>query len=560
MCRSERAVPAATLPRLIRRGLLALWLVAGAWAGSAGPLHAQQISPTPPTIDTIVIITHDVFTPDEVEGKGAFRLMNKLHIVTKPKVIFDELLFQVGERFDAVKLQESERNLRKREIFKSVHLDTATIDGKFAVIVDTQDGWSTKPNLKFSVATDGSWTGRFGLTEVNLLGLGNLASIAYVKDVDRHGPELAANFRRIGGSQVRAKGVASLWNDGTNGWWRAGDPFYSDLDRLSLDYHGDAAGGRVLQYRVDSAGTDTTQYRRDAFINRAWGGYATLARPNAYVRLGGLGEIRQDRYVLMQDTGMTVPDSVYGIVGLWAEYRRSRFAEVRYFNGFTTEDIDVSTRIKLGLNFAPDAWGYQSNGLGPQLEAALGGTGRTGFFVATLKANGLFNDAGLDSGRVIFELTLGSQFAERHSTALFIQGGVMKDPPPGEEFDLGFTTPPRSWGAHSFVGTRSIWGTLEHRWFALEGLFNLLSLGFAAFLDYGGAWYPDQEARFGGNIGIGLRPGGALSTAARTGRIDIGYRFGEGSDVGSRLVLTFGGSIVFPWVKDPGAIVKKEGP
>ncbi len=332
------------------------------------------------------------------------------------------------------------------------------------------------------------------------------------------------------------------------------------MDRVSLDYHGDAAGGRVLQYRVDSSGTDTTQYRRDAFINRGWGGFASVAQPNRYVRLGALGEIRQDKYVLMQDTGMSVPDSLYGIVGFWVEYRRTRFAEVRYFNGFVTEDIDVSTRIKLGLNLAPDAWGYPSDGLGPQLEASVGGRGRTGFFLASLKANGLFNAAGLDSGRVIAELTLGVKFLRRHSTALFIQGGVMENPPPGEQFDLGFTTPPRSWGAHSFVGTRSIWGTLEHRWFALEGLFNLVSLGFAAFLDYGGAWYPDQEARFGGNVGIGLRPGGALGTAARTGRIDIGYRFGEGSDVGSRIVLTFGGSIVFPWVKDPGAIVKKEGP
>jgi hypothetical protein len=557
MCRSELIGSRA---RLSRRALLAIGLAALAWGGATDPLAAQEVPTPPPTIDTIVIITGDPFTPEEVEGKGLFRVMNTLHIITNPNVIRGEMLLHEGDAFDAAALEESERNLRKREIFKSVRIDTATIDGKFALIVDTQDGWTTKPNLKFSVATDGTWTGRFGLTEANLLGTGNLASIAYVKDVDRHGPELAANFRRIGGSQIRAKGLVSFWNDGTSGWWRGGDPFYSDQDRLSLDYHGDAAGGRVLQFRVDSAGTDTTQYRRDALINRAWGGWATWATPTGYFRLGGLAELRQDKYVLFQDTGMSVPDSVYGVVGLWAEWRRTRFAEMRYFNGFVTEDIDVSARIKLGLNLAPGAWGYQSNGLGPQLEAAFGGTGRTGFFVATLKANGLFNDAGLDSGRVIFELTLGTQFAERHSTGLFIQGGVMKDPPPGEQFDLGFTTPPRSWAAHSFVGDRSIWGTLEHRWFALEGLFNLLSLGFAAFLDYGGAWYADQEARFGGNVGIGLRPGGALGTAARTGRIDIGYRFGEGSDVGSRLVLTFGGSIVFPWVKDPGVIVRKEGP
>ncbi|UCF39894.1 MAG: hypothetical protein JSW43_09120 [Gemmatimonadota bacterium] len=535
----------------------ALGLVVGAWAG---PLAAQQISPPPRTIDTIVIITQDPFTPEEAEGKALFRAMNKLHITTKLKVIFDELLFRVGEPFDPVKVQESERNLRTREIFKSVRLDTATVGGKFAVIVDTQDGWTTKPNLRFSVATDGTWTGRFGLTESNLLGRGNLASAAFVKEVDRQGLELAANFRRIGGSQVRAKGLATFWNDGRDGWWRAGDPFYSNLDRLAIDYDGQAAGRRVLRYRVDSAGTDTTEYRRAASINRLWGGFATTARPTRYLRLGAQGEIRQEKFVLVQDTGTAVPDSVYGVVGLWAEYQRTRFTEMRYFNGFGTEDIDVSTRVRLTVNIAPDAWGYASNGIGPQLEAAWGSAGRRGFFAAVLKANALFNDAGLDSGRVVFDLTLGTKFAERHSTALHIEGGVLENPPPGEEFDLGFNTPPRSWGAHSFVGTRAIWGTLEHRWYPLEALFKLISLGFAAFLDYGGAWYPDQEARFGGNIGIGLRPGGALGTAARTGRIDIGYRFGEGADQGGRLVLTFGGSIVFPWNKDAGALVKKDGP
>ncbi len=271
---------------MIGRGLLGIAL-ALAWCGATGPLAAQQI-------DTIVVVTQDPFTPEEAKGKGVFRVMNKLHIVTNPQVIFGEMLLRVGDPFDAAALEESERNLRKREIFKSVELDTATIDGKFAVIVDTQDGWTTKPNLKFSVATDGSWTGSFGLTESNLLGLGNLASLAYVKDVDRHGPELAANFRRIGSSQVRAKGLVNLWNDGSVGWWRAGDPFYSDLDRLSLDYHGDAAGGRVLRYRVDSAGTDTTEFRRDALINRAWGGYATSLRRDALLqRLHHRGHRRQ---------------------------------------------------------------------------------------------------------------------------------------------------------------------------------------------------------------------------------------------------------------------------
>ena len=49
----------------------------------------------------------------------------------------------------------------------------------------------------------------------------------------------------------------------------------------------------------------------------------------------------------------------------------------------------------------------------------------------------------------------------------------------------------------------------------------------AAFVDYGGAWYTDQDARFGGDIGIGIRTGSSRSTIPKVGRMDIGYRFGD---------------------------------
>ena len=523
----------------------------------SAPLRAQE---SLPVIDTIIIVTRDVFTPEEAAGSGAFRFMNKIHIVTKEKVIRDELLFEVGEPLDVDAILESLRNLRKREIFKHVDIDTTRIDGKFAVIIDTRDGWSTKPNIAFTVATDGTWTGRFGLTESNLLGRGALASVAYVKEIERSGLELAANFRRLFGSQIRAKGLVSFWNDGTEGWWRLGDPFYSSEDRTSVDYDGDAANRRVLEYRVDSAGVrDTTFYRRDAFINRFMGITAPVAEPSRYLRLGFDAWLRQEKFVLLEDSGQSVPDSLYAAFGLWAEYRAARFQTVRYFNGFIDEDIDQSPRVKLFVNLAPGKLGYERTGIVPGIDASYGGGGRIGFFVAKLSAHGLFTDAGLDSGRVVLDVTLGAKMWERHGTAIHIQAGAQENPPPGQQFNLGFNTPPRSWEANAFVGTRTLWGTLEHRWFAIDEFLKLFSIGFAGFIDYGGAWYADQKPRFGGDFGLGLRIGGALGTAARTGRIDLGYRFGEGSDVGSRLVLTFGGSFVFPWNPEAGALVKREG-
>jgi hypothetical protein len=215
--------------------------------------------------------------------------------------------------------------------------------------------------------------------------------------------------------------------------------------------------------------------------------------------------------------------------------------------------------VKLFVNLAPANLGYERTGIVPGLDASYGTGGARSFFVVNLKAHGLFTDAGLDSGRVEANLTLGTLIARRHSTAIYILAGVQENPPPGQQFSLGFNTPPRSWEANSFVGTRALWGTLEHRWFAVDDFLKLFAVGLAAFVDYGGAWYPDQKPRFGGDFGIGLRMGSALGTVARTGRIDLGYRFGQGSDVGSRLVLSIGGSFVFPWNPKATDLVQREG-
>jgi hypothetical protein len=89
-----------------------------------------------------------------------------------------------------------------------------------------------------------------------------------------------------------------------------------------------------------------------------------------------------------------------------------------------------------------------------------------------------------------------------------------------------------------------VWGTLEHRAYLIDELFNLFGLGFAAFLDYGGAWYPDERPRKGGNVGVGLRLGATRATGANLGRFDLAYRFGDG--VGAdRWIFSFGRAFTY---------------
>ena len=171
-----------------------------------------------------------------------------------------------------------------------------------------------------------------------------------------------------------------------------------------------------------------------------------------------------------------------------------------------------------------------------------------GFVRGWVVANALFNSAGLDSGRVVFGATVAGRAKDsRHVTLLSVRGGALDNPAPGTEFDLGFNVPPRGFPPHAFVGTRSLAGTIEHRWYAWDGIFKLLAVGLAAFLDYGGAWYPEQPSRYGGNVGAGLRIGSGLTSGiGRTVRIDVAYLFGDGvGGRASRWSFSLGPSFVF---------------
>jgi hypothetical protein len=499
-----------------------------------------------PIVDSVAVITENVFSPEEVENTGIFRLANSLRFKTRPSVVEREVLLRKGQPYDSALTEETERNLRRLALFREVEVDTLRVDGRLVAQVHSRDAWSTQPILQLGFASDGTVTGRIGLTEANLMGTGNLAHIAYRKDVDRDGLELATELRRLAGTQINLGGTYFDLSDGNTGTWFFGDPWRSFVDTHSVVYGGDAASRQEIQYRVESSTVrDTTRYWRKSQGHRLFGGVAANASPAYYTRFGLVADVRNLTYVPVQDTAMAVPDTIRGFIGLWGEYRRSEFLVTRFMSGFGEEDINLSATVALGLNVAPQVFGYESFSLGPTMFMQAGGRIGEGFVHGSLRANGLFNAAGLDSGRVVLAVTVGRKPGRLHSTVLHARAGLMENPPPGGEFDLGFAYPPRSWEPHSFVGTRTLWGTLEHRWFAFPRLFNLFGLGLAGFLDYGGAWYADQAPRWGGAAGFGLRTGSSRASGSETGRIDIGYRFG--SDVsGSRWVLSFGVGWVFP--------------
>lgn len=502
----------------------------------APPLGAQA-----PVIDSVAITAHDIFDSTEVAGSWLFGLTNALHVRTRPWVVRREVLFQAGDRFDPRVLEETERNLRRLGIFRRVVVDTVWIGDRLVARVTTSDGWTTSLETNAS-STGGVFTWSVGLNEANLLGTGNLVGAGYRKEVDRDAWRFRGQINRAFGTRAVVAGFFDNLSDGRAGAWLPEVQFRSLGDRVGGGFPGEAASRRVLRFR-DGVESDTLWTR--AFVQRAWLAWAPVAGPGGYLRLGLYGHVRQEQFLQVEDTAMTVPDSVTGVAGVFLEALHPRYVEVTHYNGFAREeDIDLSPRVLLGLVVAPAGFGYERNGVGVGVDIA-GGLGTPAAF-ARLRAgaSALLTAEGVDSGQVRAGLTLASRLVPRQATVLHVEVGVQKDPVPGGEFDLGHGLGPRAFEPHAFTGTRAVWGVLEHRLFLIDDLFGLLGVGVAGFVDYGGAWFADQDPRFGGDVGLGLRLGATRSTGPNVGRLDVAYQFGDGV-TGSRWVVSFGRAYEF---------------
>jgi hypothetical protein len=156
----------------------------------------------------------------------------------------------------------------------------------------------------------------------------------------------------------------------------------------------------------------------------------------------------------------------------------------------------------------------------------------------------MYDGAGLDSGSVQLGATAVLQPGPHQVGILHVEGGWLKDPVPGTEFDLGLGTGPRAFANHAFTGDRSYFATAEYRVTVVDDFLGMIGLGVAGFVDHGGAWYSGSRRRTGWDAGIGLRLGASRSTDTEALRFDLAHRFANDVERPG-WVITVGKGFVF---------------
>lgn len=524
------------------RGSLLLRSVAGALAlaGSlGGRLDAQcgAGSEAEPRIAAVELSRTNVF--DSTEDRWWQRLGNTLHSVTRPAIIERELLLERCMAYDSARAAETERNLRALGTFRGVEVDTVHTDSGLVLKVETRDGWSTRPELTFS-STGEQTTFTVGISEENFLGRAAVFGVRYSSDPDRRSVSARFVQRRTFGDF----GVQLAGENRTDGWNASAvlnRPFFSSATRRSARALVSGFDGSVRRYRLGYAEPAEILERRFATV-QLHAARALRADPEGYLRIGGALLVTSDAYA---PKGIDAPRTRTGTLYAWGELSRSRFAEVEQFRSVgRQEDVDLSPRLRAGLLLAPQALGYERGGIGLELGGRAGVPIRSGFVLFEAAANGLYTDAGLDSGRVAVGSTLLLRSGRDVALILHGERGWQERPAPGEEFDLGFGRGLRAHRAHAFTGDNTELVAAELRWIAVRNVLGILHVGFAAAGAHGGAWWNGDPRRHGSEIGGGLRLSPSRLAGGTIGRVDLMWRFASDIEPGGWTVV-FGEGLAF---------------
>jgi hypothetical protein len=177
------------------------------WALEQHPGRVVEPKPEGLKVEEVLVAAEDVFSASDPWPN----LLNIFHVRTKEGVIRREVLVEVGDRWDATRVEETERILRRLFIFavaKIIPLKGS--DGGVALLVVTKDRWSLRLNSDFSLVGNLLQLLRLRPTEQNFLGRNQQVLIDFLLKLDTLAISQQFEERRLFGSNLSLGETAGL--------------------------------------------------------------------------------------------------------------------------------------------------------------------------------------------------------------------------------------------------------------------------------------------------------------------------------------------------------------
>jgi outer membrane protein assembly factor BamA len=448
---------------------------------------------------------------DPEENNWAFRLANRLHIVTREGTIRKQLLIESTEPLSKQRADESARILRRNKYLHDADIRPVRVEnGVVDLEVLTRDVWSLAPEL--SISHSGSETrSRLGLEETNFLGRGQMLRFLRDKDTDRTERTVEFGDNHLGRSWVATRLRYSDNSDGDSYLVSLIRPFH-ELDARW------AAGGSVYgddrRSTIYAFGEEAAEYRHARDYMSVFGGWSKGVR-NGRVRRFTAGVVYDDNVfspvpdptlltVLPEDRKLAYP--FFGFELLEDDYVTARNRDQMS----RTEDFQMGLRVAASLGWSDRSFGADRDALVYSASTSRGfGSLSSTALLLSASVNGRLESG--DAENTL--LAVGARYYRKQSEKrlFFIKlSGVA-----GHDLDLdnlivvGGNTGLLGYPLRYQVGESRVVINVEQRYFTDWYPFRFARVGAAVFSNVGQVW---GENPLGADnrgwlvdVGVGLR-------------------------------------------------------
>jgi len=492
-------------------------LALGASAGDSVHLRGEDLC----RIGSISIERHDIFgTSDSTRLRRLGTLINAIHVLTKERVIRDELLFREGEVYDPTLVEESERNLRRLGFVGDVivHADTMP-DSSIHVAVQTQDKWTL--GLSTSFKQDGGRRSySLSVSEDNLLGSGLALSGGYNYDTQRsnpYGSELIFSDRRVLGTRWLTKLQYKDNEDLHIKTMLLESPFFADAAPWAGGLYVDEGRVRRRQYEGD------VQVGQDDFWQQNQSAWLALSATGETILRPGLAFLRART---RSTTGVTARYDNLDLLHASLGIMRRTWYKGRFLNSIgRIEDVPLgfAGEVVAGRNFRSGV--RQEPNWYFRLESAAAMRCGSFYLSPALTWSGyVLGSTGTES-TLQWTLLAHEQLPSRNTVVVRLTGTHGHNWSPGKQVRLGSPSGLRGYGSYQFTGEGMLLANVEGRWRSNVEWW-VFRFGGALFFDCGVAWREEARLaaqRLHSGAGFGLRVENTKQQGTGILRVDLAF-------------------------------------
>ena len=444
---------------------------------------------------------------DDDEDNWIFRLANKLHIDTRHTTLKKQMIISPGETLESHRLQENERILRSNSyLVDAMILPHRQCGDSLDLLVVARDVWTFSPSANAS-RSGGEDSTSAGISDTNLLGLGQRLSIGYFHEEDRSGSTLSYTNPLLGdrteldlfladNSDGDAIGVAVI------------RPFY-ELD--SRNSAGISLYREKLEQSIEENGVEINRFTQQENIYEVFYGVSGGRRNDAVQRWRvGFAE-DSDRFSAVDGTVTLPEDAINRYPWISWDFQQDKFATADNINRtHRQEDIQLGYSHIIKLGYSHTDFGSDEKSLIFEL-----GTGYSAYVqerhLTRLSAY-TFGQRNSDTVRSMF-FGVGADYYffinEKNRWYVKYRFDGARNIRQDEQLTIGGVETLRGYPNEYQRGNRRWLMSVERRRFTNWHILNLAYLGVAGYIDAGKVW--DTETAGTGdtdtlaNIGFGLR-------------------------------------------------------